>query len=241
MKLALTVLLALLLTQTTFAQSSKENWSIGLLGGITAATQSDMNLLITRANARVGGISTGQIGNAWEFGAYLQKRYASSIIALQLRPTYFTASTTGTGTGGTFAYSTTGYTISPLLKLYILESSSIKLYLIGGVIWGKLMGKIQEGSAQVEFDGSNSGFQGGLGALFCFGSKGTHCFFAEGNYRYLVIERNTASSVSGSFTSTGANRSLSQAIAGAEVELDARDLGTTMAGVQGFAGYQLNF
>lgn len=235
------VIAVLFCTQIASAQSSKENWSFGFLGGITAASQSDLNLLITRANARVGGISTGQIGNAWEFGAYLQKRMASSIIALQLRPTYFTATTTGTGTGGTFAYSTTGYTLSPLLKLHILESSSVKLYLIGGVIWGKLTGKIQEGTAQADFDGSNSGFQGGLGALFCFGSKGTHCFFAEGNYRYLTIERNTASSVSGAFTSTGANRSLSQAIAGAEVELDARDLGTTMSGVQGFGGYQFNF
>jgi hypothetical protein len=108
------------------------------------------------------------------------------------------------------------------------------------VIWGKTTGHIQEGSAQADFGGSNSGFQGGMGALFCFG-KGNHCMFVEGNYRYLDIDRNIASSVTGSFAGSGANASLTRATNGAEIEVDSHDLDTNMSGVQGFLGYQYNF
>jgi hypothetical protein len=99
---------------------------------------------------------------------------------------------------------------------------------------------VQEGSATIKFSGSNFGFQGGMGVSFCFGSKGQHCFFGEGDLRYLSIDRNIASESSGTFAS-GANPSLSQAAAQREVELDNKDLSTTMSGFIGLAGYQFNF
>jgi hypothetical protein len=232
---------ALFISANVFAASSSgETWSVGVLGGIVTSTQSDLNTLITRANTRVGGISTGQFGNAYEFGGYIQRRLNGSIIALQLRPSYYMASTTGTGTGGTFAYSLTGYTVAPLIKLYILESAGVKLYLVGGINYGILNGKIQEASATVEFKGSNVGYQGGIGTLFCFGQKGAHCISLEGNVRYLFIERNLVSSSTGTFSQSNP-ASVSQSGNGQELELDQKDLATTMSGVQGLLGYQYNF
>lgn len=238
MKKIIVVILTLIPTFSWAA--SNENWSIGLLGNIVTSNQSDMNTLITRANVRVGGVTTQPFGNAYEFGGYIQRRLTGSGIALQLRPSYFTTSTSGTGAGGAFNYSLTGYAVAPLLKYYILENTSVKLYLIGGINWGLLTGKIQEASGSVTFSGSNVGYQGGLGTLFCFGSKGAHCLTLEGQVRYLYIERNVASEASGSFSSSNPP-SLSQGTVNREVELDQKDLATSMTGVQGVVGYQFNF
>src|SRR5258708_2688016 len=91
-KLLINLLLGLiaLLPCTTFAYgtSSGETWSIGLLGSIVTSNQSDMNILITRANTR-STISTPQFGNAYEFGGYIQRRITGSSLALQLRPSYY--------------------------------------------------------------------------------------------------------------------------------------------------------
>ncbi len=184
MKILVLVMLVLTPCLSFASTTGAETWSLGVLGGITTSSQSDLNTLITRANTRVGGITTGQFGNAYEFGGFLMRRLNGSIIALQLRPTYYTSSTSGTGNGGTFSYSLTGYTVTPIIRLYILENTGVKMFIQGGVNWGYLQGKVQEAAAQVTFSGSNVGYQGGLGALFCFGQKNAHCLSLEGNIRY---------------------------------------------------------
>ncbi|MCC6276606.1 MAG: hypothetical protein IT289_01680 [Oligoflexia bacterium] len=245
MKWSLLLLSILLWTDFGFAAgSTRDNWSIGFLGGITTNKQDDMNTLITRANTRVGGISTPQFTNSWEVAMFLQKRFSQSIVAIQLRPSYLFNTVSGNGgsgaNAGTYSYKISGYTIMPLLRVHILESSSIKLFIQGGVGWGKLDSEIQEASASVKFSGSNYGFQGGVGVDWCFGTSGRHCLITEGNVRYLYIERNIASSVGGTFSS-GANGSLSQAANGREVEIDSKDFGTTFSGIQAFVGYRFAF
>lgn len=237
------VLLFLSLNSSTLfaAQASGERWSVGAFGGIVTASEADLNMLITRANSRVGGISTAQLGNALEFGGYIQRRFNSSALALQLRPSYFTVSSTGSGTGGSYNYSLIGYGIMPMLRVYILEDKSIKLFIQGGVGWGMASGEIKEASATAKFDGSNTGYQAGIGVSFCFGARSQHCVFGEGNFRGLAIQRNTVSSTTGSFTSTGSNASLSQYGVGQELEIDNHDFQTTLSGVMGLAGYSYSF
>jgi hypothetical protein len=240
--LAIIVILVSAMGAKVFAapSTSGDNWSIGILGGIVTNKQDDMNTLVTRANTRVGGISTSQLNNSYEIAGFLQKRFAQSIVALQLRPSYLWNSSSGSGSGGTYSYKISGITVMPLLRLYVLESSSVKLSLLGGVGWGKMDGEIQEGSAQVKFSGSNFGFQGGVGVDWCFGSKNNHCFVTEGTVRYLSIERNIADSTSGTFA-TGSNSSLSQASPSREVELDSKDFTTTFSGIQALIGYRFGF
>lgn len=237
MKYAFAVAILFFSLNVSAQSGGKESWSFGLFGGSVTSSQDDMNTMITRANTRVGGISTSQLGNAYEAGAYLQRRFTSSIFALQFRPSYFFQTASGTGTGGTFAYSLNGFTVMPLLRAYILENKYVRLYIQGGVGWGYLNGKIEEAGTTANFSGSNTGYQGGIGVLFCLTSSGRHCFFTEGNARYMSIERNTVSDTSGSF----AAGSLSQAVKGSELEIDGHDFGTSLSGVQAILGYQFNF
>jgi hypothetical protein len=237
----LAISLILFMSQNVLAAtSSGQRWSLGLFGGIVTASQADLNTLITRANTRVGGISTPQFGNAYEFGAWIMRRFNNSVVALQLRPSYFMTSVSGTGTGGSFDYSLSGYVIQPQLVVYILESKSIKLFVQGGVGWGSLSGEIKEGAASAKFSGSNFGFTGGIGVNFCFGAKDQHCVVTEGNTRYYRIDRNTVSSSSGTFA-TGANPSVSQSGNGQELEIDNHDLATSMSGIQALLAYQYYF
>lgn len=237
MKFLAVISIFLFTITTDAAYMGKEKWSVGLFGGITTSTQSDMNLLINRANTREGGISTPQFGNHWEFGGYIQRRLNRSLMALHLRPSYFFASVDGTGGSGAHNYSVSGFAIMPMIRTFLLESKSVQLYMQIGIGWGQLSGKIQEGSAVSNFTGSNFGFQGGMGVLFCLSRSRAHCLFAEGNVRYLSIERNIASGSSGTFASD----SLTRTGVAQEVEVDNHDFGTTMSGVQGLFGYHHNF
>ena len=241
MRNLLTLLSVILISNLAHAygSGSQATWSLGAFGGIATTNQSDLNTLITRANTRVGGISTPQFGNAWEFGGYIERRLNASIVALQIRPSYMTNSANGTGSGGSYNYSVSGFAIAPLIRLYILESSGIKLYVEGGINWGSLTGKIQEAGATTTFSGSNFGYQGGIGVDFCFGARSQHCIWGNGGARYLSIDRNIASDASGTFSS-GANASLSQAGKGLETEIDGHDLATTMSGFIALLGYKYN-
>ena len=155
------------------------------------------------------------------------------MFAFHFRPSYFTQSTTGSGAGGDYDYSLSGFTAFPMFRLIPLENNFIKFYMQLGLGYGKLSGKITEGAADIDFSGSAFGAMGGIGAEFCF--TDSHCMTLEGNVRYLPIERNIASSVSGNFSS------LTRAIKNKEVEYADSDLKTTMSGVQGVIGYVYNF
>ncbi|MCB0419739.1 MAG: outer membrane beta-barrel protein [Bdellovibrionales bacterium] len=233
----LVILLIACSSQVAFARGGGGGWSLGANLGITASDQTDMNTLITRANSR-DSISTGQFGNAWEFSGFISYR-TSSMLALQFRPSYYYSAVDGSGSGGSYDYSVTGFTLFPIFRFYLLESNYIKFFTQVGVGWGFLFGSVKEGAASAEFSGNAMGTMAGLGAEFCF--TGNHCISVEGNFRLLRVQRVTSDASTNNFVTTGATPSLSQSASGQEVELDGADLSATMSGVQGFIGYVFYF
>lgn len=195
--------------------------------------QDDMDTLIDRANSRAGGISTDHFSQGYEFALNYQYRFGGTIFAMMFRPSYFTQKTEGSGTGGSFDYSLSGWTMFPMLRLYPLENSFIKFFMQMGLGYGQIYGEITEGSAGVKFKSSQFGAMGGLGAEFCFTKE--HCLALEGNLRYLPYERNKPTSTSG----TPASGSFDGT--GSEVEVDGADMFSTMSGVQATLGYQYYF
>lgn len=211
------------------AQFFEGTFSLGIAGGITATSQGDINELQSRANARAT-ISAGSLGNAYEAAGIFQYRYNGSFVALQFRPTYFYQNEDGSAAaGGSYEYGVSGYTIFPVVKFHMLESDVMKFYSQLGIGYGVASGVVKEDTAKVEFSGGDLGYMAGLGAEFCFTQA--HCFMVEGNYRFLVIDRVTSDSNSGTF----ASGSISQAQG--EVEYDNRDLKVDLSGIQGFVGY----
>lgn len=232
-------LMIFLLSSSLFAArgGSGGGWAIGGNFHLVTPNQSDLNTLISRSNSRAGGISTPQMGNAWEFSGYIHYRFDSSIIAFQFRPSYFMQSTSGSASNGdSYKYALSGFSLMPLLRWYLLESDAIKFFLNTGIGYGFLNGEIKEASFSTEFSGNNTGYMGGMGVEFCYDN---HCCNIEGNIRYMFFERNISKSMNGSLPSP--NPGLSQASSGTEIEIDNRDLGTTMSGVQGTIGYMYYF
>lgn len=222
--------ISLFISHQASAQFFEGTFSLGLSAGITAADQGDLNELQSRANTREGGISTGQLGNAWEFAGIFQYRYNGSFLAVQLKPTFFFQSEDGSNAAGeSFEYGVSGYTIFPTAKFHMLESDFMKFYSQLAIGYGYASGKIKEAGGSVEFSGGDLGYLAGLGAEFCFTKS--HCISVEGNYRFLEIDRVTSDSSSGTF----AANSITQA--NGEVEYDNRDLKISLSGIQGFVGY----
>ena len=229
--------LALLTPAAALAKggSSGGGSQIGIQLGATASSQEQINTLISRANTRVGGITTGALNSAYEASVDYGYRFDGTMIAILLRPSYFYEKTTGSGTGGGFNYGVTGFSVFPMLRIYPLENDFLKFFLQVGVGYGKTTSSIEEAGSKVEFSGDAFGSMAGLGAEFCFAAN--HCAVVESNYRYVRIERNIATSSTGSF----ASNSLSQYANGQEVELDGSDLGTRMSGLQFLGGYTYRF
>jgi hypothetical protein len=220
------------LTPTLFAAGGGGHSVGGSIIMMTPA-QNDIDALIDLANQSAGGISTKAMGTAYEFMGHYTYRFSGTMFALQFRPSYFMHSSKGSGSGGDYNYELSGFTFFPMFRMTPLENSFIKFFMQLGLGYGRLSGAITEGAASIDFAGGNFGAMTGIGAEFCFTDE--HCMVIEGNFRYLPIERNIASSVNGSFTS------LSRAIKNKEVEYLDTDLRTTMSGVQGVLGYTYNF
>jgi opacity protein-like surface antigen len=199
-------------------------------------SQDDMDLLIDRSNTRASGISTKPFGQGYEFAFMYQYRISGTIFAIGFRPSLITQSSSGTSVGGqNYKYSLSGWTVFPMLKLIPLENDFIKFFMQIGIGYGRLSGSIQEDTAKIDFVGGNFGGLTGLGAEFCFSDS--HCVVLEGNFRYLPFERNKATKVSGTF----ASGSLTNAVDGQEVEIDNRDLATSLSGVMANLGYIFTF
>ncbi|MCB0341459.1 MAG: hypothetical protein H6626_13750 [Pseudobdellovibrionaceae bacterium] len=238
-----------LIASESFA-AGKGGWSMGGNLGVTNANQSDMNTLRSRANTRESGISTSDLGNAWEGNFILSYRPSKGSLAFQLRPSFFYQNSDGSNSAGRkFEYGMQGYTVFPVLRWYLLEDKTIKFFSQFGVGWAFASGTIKEdnatsdGAAELDFSGDDMGYLVGLGSEFCF-SRGQHCINFEGSFRILPIPRLIADSVSGAFDSSapyGSPDSLSQATSGREVELDETDLSATLSGVQVFLGYLYYF
>jgi len=199
--------------------------------GLLTAGQDDMNTLIK--TARAAGADTGDMGSAYELFAQYQYRFSGTMFAIAFRPSYVMQSATGSGGGSAYDYKLSGLTVFPIFRLYPLENSFIKFYMQTGLGYGRMSGDVSAGGNSIAFSGSAFGALGGLGVDFCFTPE--HCVSIEGNLRYLPIERNVASSASGSVPG------LSQSTNGQEVEISGGDLKTTLSGIQGSIAYTLNF
>lgn len=207
--------------------------SLGLGFSVVTAGQNDLNNVID-ANNYANSASTKNLGSAYEFYANWIYRYDASSVAFVLRPSYFTQSETGSGSGGSYDYKLTGFTVFPIIRVYPLESPFIHFFMQAGVGYGSLTGDITAGANSLKFNGNAFGAMGGIGVDFCFTES--HCLSIEGNLRYLPIERNIAQG-----TCASAISGISQCTDGKEVEVSGTDLRTTMSGVQGLIGYTMNF
>ena len=241
MKLFVVLTIALssffLLTENVFAAGSGGH-ALALGLSSISSNQSDLNNITSTINSTQGGVTTGSMGSAYDFFLQYQYRF-SGMFAMILRPSYFSASASGSGaTVGTYSHNLTGYTVFPMARLIPLENKFIKFFMQVGIGYGSLTGKVVQGTTRdMTYGGSAFGAMGGLGAEFCFTPM--HCMALEGNLRYLPIARNMATAVNGTFTS--GTTGFSQATVGSEVEYNNSDLSTTMSGVQGAISYVMNF
>lgn len=233
------LLILVLWSLPSWSQGKMGSWSIGANIGITNADQDDMNTLISRANSRVG-ITTSQLGNAWEGNAFISYRLSGSSLALQFRPSFFYQVEEGKDGSASYDYSVTGFTAFPIFRFYMLEDKTMAFFSQVGIGIGFVKGEIKEGNASVKFSGNDLGYLAGLGAEFCF-FGGNHCMTVEGNLRILNMERVIADSHSGTFDTSGGNPSLSQGEKNKEVELDGEDLAVSMSGIIGTIGYTFYF
>ncbi|UOF01052.1 hypothetical protein [Bdellovibrio reynosensis] len=210
--------------------------SLGIGISTVSSSQDDMNGAIDDANTTANA-TTKNLGSAWEFYANWGWRFSGTSYAILFRPSYFTQKAEGSGTGGSFDYSLSGYTVFPIFRLYPLENDFIKFYMQTGLGYGSLSGDITAASKTLAFKGSAFGAMGGIGVDFCF--TASHCVSIEGNIRYMPIERNL--STGGNCTASGDIPGISQCGGTSEVETGGSDLRTTMSGVQGLLGYTMNF
>lgn len=217
--------------------SAHAGWSMGGTFGIVSSDQDDINKLVSRANARnTGGISTSELGNAYEVSAYLAYRFDGTMAAVLFRPSYFFQSEDGTGDDGSYEYGLSAFTFVPTLRFYMLENKMVKFFGQMGIGIGFMNGEIKEGARSVEFSGTDFGYLAGVGAEFCIIGP-QHCFSLEGNLRLMGIDRLEVDSSSGA-ADPGTN---SYEIDGKELELDSTDLSASLSGIQGFIGYTYYF
>lgn len=209
--------------------------SIGVGLSTVSAGQDDMNGAIDDAVA--AGANTKNLGSAWEFYANWSYRFSGTIYSFVFRPSYFTQTAEGSGTGGNYDYKLTGFTVMPIFRIYPLENSFIKFFMQTGLGYGSLSGAITAGAKNLDFKGSAFGAMGGVGVDFCF--TPSHCLTVEGNLRYMPIERNLTTG--GNCAASGDIPGISQCGGSSEVERKDSDLKTTMSGVQGLIGYTMNF
>ncbi len=232
----------ILLLSSPFARAKGGGGNHSFGGSIifTSPSQDDTDTLISNANSAASGITTKPMGQGYEFAAQYMYRFSGSMFALLFRPSYFTQKTLGkaNSSDNKYNYELTGWTFFPMFRLIPLENSFLKFYMQIGVGYGRLTGKIRENDSTIEFSGGNFGGVTGLGAEFCFFDD--HCFNLEGNFRYLPFERNKATAVSA--TAGWASGSLTGPPAsGEEVEMNNRDLGTTLSGVLATLSYTFYF
>jgi opacity protein-like surface antigen len=199
--------------------------SLGIGLAIMSPNQSDVNSWVDSLSLT----GTKNLASAYEGMIDYEYRINMTIFSMMFRPSYFTQQASGGGVESKL----TGMTIFPMLRLYPLENAFIKFFMQIGLGYGQLKTELSNSNTggSGSFDGSAFGAMAGLGAQFCFTES--HCMNIEGNMRYLPIERNTGSasgSLGGTITQTAG-----------ELELNSKDLGTTLSGIQGIIGYKLLF
>ena len=226
------VMMALLLSAPSLwaAGGGSGGISIGVNVGFVNADQKDINKEIESSASTSG---SDKFGNAWEGNVHFTYRLSSSSVAIGLRPSFFYYKEEE---GTNAKYNLNGFTIFPMIKWYMLEDQNIKFYSQFGVGYGQLNGEIEVSSADVKFSGGDIGYLLGLGAEFCIVPG--HCINVEGGARFLSINRFTADSASGTFSSPSR---ITQAQKEKEVEIDGSDLAASMSGVLAMVGYTMYF
>ncbi|MGE0634005.1 MAG: hypothetical protein AB7O96_16445 [Pseudobdellovibrionaceae bacterium] len=208
-------------SMTWAASGSGHSLNFGL--SLMSPTQKHVNSWIESLDKT----GTKEVSAGYEFSLGYEYRFSGSIFSILFRPSYFMQSASGGGVKADLS----GVTAFPMLRLYPLENNFIKFFMHMGLGYGSLTTKLENDSASGTFDGSTFGAMAGLGAQFCF--TPSHCAVVEGNARYLPIERNTGSS-SGTL---GGDITQGRG----ELELNGKDLGTSLSGIQGMLAYNLNF
>lgn len=209
-------------------------FSVGLGIGFGSVSQPGLSESI-RLSKTSSSATTDDFKSSTEYFGFMTYRLANNYIAVQLRPSIFTQSTHGTGTGGDYDYDLSGFTVFPILRVIALSNDFIDFYLQGGLGFGKLDGNITNDMRKVSFSGQAFGTQVGMGADFCFFPE--HCIGVEGSYRYLPIERNIVTSSSG-----GLPNGVTQVSPQRELEnTTGDDIPTTLSGVSGNITYTFNF
>lgn len=211
--------------------------AIGFGVSLVTAEQSGLNSMISTAKTGApGGTSTSNFGTGLEYSGQFTFTFSNGYTAIQLRPSYFTQSTSGSATDGTYSYNLTGFTFFPLVRLIPLANDVISFYVQGGLGYGKLDGEVTNGPRNITFSGSNFGMQIGVGADFYLFPD--HGFGFEGSYRYLPIQRNIVTGTSGAGTIYGTT----QTTPDRELEdLNGSDVATTLSGISGAITYTYNF
>lgn len=226
-KLAL-LFASLVISTSAFAAGGSGGHSLG--AGIVLMTpgQEDLNSVIDEINSSESR-AVNKLGSAYELPLYYQYRFSSSMFALQFRPSYFMQSASGSG----YDTKLSGFTIFPMLRMYPLENNFIHFFMQTGVGYGRISGSMSGPNGSVDWAGGAFGAVAGLGAEFCF--TDAHCMVVEGNVRYLPVERNIVSGVSG--TPSG----FDSVVDDHELENGNMDVKSTMSGIQGGLFYQMNF
>lgn len=207
--------------------SDGHSFGVGFL--FMSPSQNDLNGAIDSINTSQSK-SVDKLNTAYEFNGFYQYRFSGSMFAMQLRPSYFMQNASGSG----YDTKLSGFTLFPLLRMYPLENNFIHFYMQTGLGYGRLSGSMSGNGTSVDWAGDAFGAMAGLGAEFCF--TPAHCVGVEGNFRYLPIQRNVVTDVSG--TPAGFDATLSK---DGELERNNMDVKTTLSGVQGALVYQMHF
>lgn len=228
------VLIIASVSNSAFAISSG-SWSIGANFSLVNADQDDMDTVIQAADTDQN-TSASQVGNGMEFGASIGYRFSNGV-ELLVRPSYYMVGEDGKdGSNASYEYEMTAISVMPMLRFYLLENQTIAFYSQLGLGYTMMSGTIEEDGGNIEFSGSDLGYAGGLGAEFCF--FGAHCFYLEGNLRIASVDRMTVDKFSAGGYS---NSAISQSGKGQELEINNRDFGASLSGIQGVVGYNLHF
>ncbi len=229
MKLA-SVLITLILGYGFAAQAAGggggHSFGAGLI--FMSPSQDDLDGAVEAINTSQS-LAVEKPGTAYELNLFYQYRFSGSMFAVQFRPSYFMQNSSGSG----YDTKLSGFAFFPILRMYPLENSFIHFYMQTGLGYGRVSGTMEGPNSSVQWAGDAFGAMGGLGAEFCF--TPAHCVAVEGNLRYLPIQRNMVSGV------TGTPPGFDSVTNGGELERGNMDVKTTMSGIQGMIAYQLYF